>query len=256
MTTAAIIQARMSSTRLPGKVLLDIAGHPMLWHVVRRARKARLVDRVVVATSDRPEDDSIEAFCRQGHVDCFRGDESDVLDRFYGAARAFHAQVVVRLTADCPMLDPGVIDRVVAAYRRGGFDYVSNSVDRTYPDGLDTEVFSFVALERAWREARWTSEREHVTPYIWKHPELFRVSAVRQEVDLSAVRWTVDEVADLEFARAAYRHFGTRDFGMQEMLALLREQPRLADINAGRTVNEGYEKSLREDALLEPGDQR
>jgi len=145
----ALIQARMGSSRFPGKVLEDLSGRPMLWHVVHRVRGAGRVERVVVATTDRAVDDPIARFCAQENIACFRGDEQDVLDRFYQAARADHADVVVRITADCPLIDPEVIDKVVERFQRGDCDYVSNAIRYTYPDGLDTEVFSFAALERA-----------------------------------------------------------------------------------------------------------
>lgn len=252
MKTVAIIQARMSSTRLPGKVFADVCGQPLLHHVVCRARRARTPDQVVVATSDRPADDVVARFCEMSAVPCFRGSEEDVLDRYCHAARHFKAEAVVRVTADCPLLDPDVIDRVVQAFLAGDQDYVSNTLDRTYPDGLDVEVFSFAALARAWREARLPSEREHVTPYIWKHPELFRLGNVKQDEDLSDLRWTVDEPRDLEFVRAVYRWLGPRsDFGMQEVLALLREHPELGRINAGIERNEGYRWSLERDAIQE-----
>ncbi len=144
----AVVQARMSSTRLPGKVLAEVAGHPMLWHVVHRLRRARLVNRIVVATSENPADDAIQQFCKQESIDCFRGSESDVLDRYYQAAQAFSADVVVRITADCPLIDSNIVDRVIQHFLDDDLDYVSNALRYTYPDGLDVEVFSFAALEQ------------------------------------------------------------------------------------------------------------
>jgi len=248
--TVAIIQARMASTRLPGKVLVDIAGKPMLYQVASRARQARTLDLVTVATSDGQADDAVAHFCAEVGIPCFRGSENDVLDRYYQAVKRFNADVVVRLTADCPLLDPLVIDKVVQAFHKGDFDYVSNVLECTYPDGLDTEVFWRTTLERAWHEARLTSEREHVTPYIYKHPEMFRLGNVRNGHDLSALRWTVDEPRDLAFVRAVYSHFGTSSFGMQEVLDLLRERPELSCMNAGIERNEGYQKSLQEDQVI------
>ena len=171
----AIIQARMGSTRFPGKVMTDLAGRPLLDHVVKRAQQAHMLTLVRVATSDCPADDIIAQFCKEEEIPYFRGSEEDVLDRFYHAAEHFSADVIVRLTADCPLLDPEIIDRVVKFFQSGEYDYVSNTrIEPTYPDGLDTEVFRYSALERAWREACLRSEREHVTPYIWKQPTLFR----------------------------------------------------------------------------------
>ena len=201
----ALIQARMGSSRFPGKVLEDISRRPMLWHVVNRVRKARRVDRVVVATTDSVADGPIARFCELEGIACFRGNEQDVLDRFYQAAKANRADVVVRITADCPLIDPAVIDRVLERFERGDCDYVSNVVRYTYPDGLDTEVFSLAALERAWREAGKPSEREHVTPYL--RTDRFRTASVESEtpVSPSQYRWTVDHPADLKFARTGVR---------------------------------------------------
>lgn len=244
MNIVAIIQARMSSSRLPGKVLLPLGQRPMLWHVVSRARLATRLTTVAVATSTEVADDAIADFCAAHGLSCFRGSQNDVLDRFRGAAEAFEADVIVRLTADCPLIDPGIIDTVVAAFTPGETDYVSNVIERTYPDGLDTEVFSRDALERAWREAEWESEREHVTPYIWKHPEKFRLRHVRQAENLSALRWTVDEPGDLLFVRAVFGRLGPGCFVMDDVLRLLRAEPDLGRVNAGIETNEGYRLSL------------
>ena len=249
---AAIIQARMGSTRLPGKTLMDISGHPMLWHVVNRARQIEALDETVVATSDNASDDSIVAFCKQERIPCFRGDEDDVLDRYYQAAKWIGADVIVRITPDCPLIDPDVVDDVVKCYVDGDYDYVSNTDPPTFPDGLDTEVFSFEALERAWREAKLQSEREHVTPYIRKHPELFRIGNVTYGEDLSSMRWTVDEPQDLEFVRAVYDHLESMSSGMADVLDVLKKHPELMEINAGIGRNEGYQKSVREDRSMDP----
>lgn len=251
----AIVQARIASRRFPGKVLADIAGQPMLWHVVNRLRAARTVDEVVVATSTESADDAIVAFCRQEHVACFRGSEADVLDRFYQAATHHGAGVIVRITADCPLIDPHIVDKVVQAYLEQPCDYAANIVHNSYPDGLDTEVFSFSALERAWREAQRATEREHVTPYLSKSGR-FRVCHVENDVDASArhLRWTVDEPEDLECVRAIYSQLsnGQAVFGMREVLRLLKECPALSDMNRSMIRNEGYYHSLANDAAL-PG---
>src|SRR5258708_17620781 len=178
----AIIQARMGSSRLPGKSLAEIENRPMLWHVVQRVKRARQVARVVVATSVAPADDAIEKMCRENGVVCYRGSETDVLDRFYQVARTEKAAQVVRITADCPLIDPDVIDRVVRRFQWGDLDYASNAMLRTYPDGLDTEICSFSALERAWHEATKASEREHVSPYL--RSESFRTANVENNSTL------------------------------------------------------------------------
>jgi glutamate-1-semialdehyde aminotransferase/spore coat polysaccharide biosynthesis protein SpsF (cytidylyltransferase family) len=245
----ALIQARMGSLRFPGKVLEDLSGHPMLWHVVNRTRRAKLVDKVVVATTDRSVDDPIAVFCGQEDIGCFRGSEQDVLDRFYQAAKANGAEVVVRITADCPLIDPAVIDKVLTRFQRGDCDYVCNVFRYTYPDGLDTEVFSFAALEKAWHEAIKPSEREHVTPYL--RTDKFRTANVESETPVSSeqYRWTVDHPADLEFVRRVYDAFSENgDFGLQDVFGLLKERPDLATIQVETITNEGYYKSLYQQA--------
>ena len=250
MSTAALIQARMTSTRLPGKVMAEVAGFPLIHHVVSRVQSAHLVHTTILATTDRPTDDVLAQYCQETDVPCFRGSEADVLDRFYQAACSSGADTVVRLTADCPLLDPQVMDKVIGVFREGDYDYASNTLVRTYPDGLDTEVFSFCALEKAWREARLESEREHVTPYIWKHPELFRLGSVVDDHDHSQLRWTVDEPRDLAFVREVYAHLGTTSvFGMSDVLALLHRHPELLLLNEGIVANEGYERSMGEDHI-------
>jgi len=246
----AIIQARMASTRLPGKVMADLAGRPVVERVVERARLAPSVEIVLVATSDQPSDDLLAAHCDAQGIPCYRGSQDDVLDRYYQAARHVGAEAIVRLTADCPLLDPEVLEKVLAALRSGSFDYVSNTLEPTYPDGLDAEAFGRGALERAWHEAVLRSEREHVTAYIWKHPDRFRLGSVRHHEDLSGHRWTVDEPQDLEFVRRVYTYLGGKRFGMADVLSILREHPDVLEVNRGFTRNEGYQKSLREDSRV------
>ncbi|MCK4598754.1 glycosyltransferase family protein [Candidatus Bipolaricaulota bacterium] len=248
----AIIQARMGSARLTGKVLMDIAGKPMLWHVVHRASQSKLVDKVVIVTSTNKSDNLIVTFARTNDIPCFRGSEDDVLDRYYQAAKWMSADVIVRITADCPLIDPDIVDKVVRSYMNGDYDYVSNTNPPMYPDGLDTEVFSLEALKRTWYEAGLQSEREHVTPYIRKHPELFRIGNVRYGRDLSSMRWTVDDSRDLEFVRAVHGYLGSNSFTVANVLSLLKKHPELMEINAGIGRNEGYQKSLREDGLIAP----
>jgi spore coat polysaccharide biosynthesis protein SpsF len=218
--------------------------------VVERARSVPSVDLVLLATSDQPSDDVLADHCTSLNIPCFRGSQDDVLDRYYKAARHMEAEAVVRLTADCPLLDPTVIEKVIHTFQSGAFDYVSNALDPTYPDGLDTEVFSFTALHRAWRGAKLQSEREHVTPYIWKHPTHFRLGSVKHNEDLSRLRWTVDEPEDLEFARCVYGYLGADRFRMADVLAILEEHPEVMRINTRFDRNEGYQKSLREDETV------
>lgn len=233
MKTVCIIQARLGSTRLPGKVLLPILDKPMLWWDVYRVRKSRLIDEVVIATTEHPRDDAIANLCAEEGWACWRGSEDDVLDRYYGAAKAFGAETVVRITSDCPLIDPSVTDYAIAIFNSitPALDYVSNGVVRTYPRGLDTEVFTFAALEQAWKEDQ-SSWREHVTPYIYRSPGRFRLGDVTNPTNYSHHRWTVDTPEDMELVRRIYNHFGHGDFGWREVLALLDEYPDWVRINA------------------------
>ena len=249
----AIIQARMASSRLPNKVLLDIAGEPMLVRVVERTRKARTLDEVVVATTVAPTDDAVEALCSERSYPCYRGSSQDVLDRYYQAARTFYAEVIVRITADCPIIDPSVIDKTVYAFlgvesdethiktsplqQSTPYDFAANRLPppwgRTYPIGLDTEVCSFDGLETAWKEAEKNHQREHVMPFFYEQPERFRILHVSHDPDYGSMRWTVDTQQDLELLREIYASFpGRDDFTWRDVLALFEQEPELALINA------------------------
>jgi len=237
MKTVAIVQGRMASSRLPDKILKDIAGKPMLAWVVDRARMARQIDQVVVATTSEPSDDPVEVFCRANGIDFYRGSMLDVLDRFYQAAKAFGADVVVRFTADCPLLDPGLIDHVLDEFHRAHADFAANRLPppfhRTYPIGLDTEVATFAALERAWKEASAKHDREHVMPYLYEEEGRFKVVRVEYEQDYGWVRWTVDTAVDLELIRKlAGRLQAKPDFTWLDVLAVYQSDPALAQINA------------------------
>jgi len=248
--TVAIIQARMSSSRLPGKVLQDIGGKPMLAWVAQRAVRARGVDQVIVATTSDPADDPVEQTCAALGLACHRGSVYDVLDRYYTAAQAAGAQVIVRLTADCPLIDPALIDQVLEAFHASGADFAANRLPppwkRTFPIGLDVEVCSFAALERAWREATEKYEREHVMPYLYDQPGRFGVKVVDNDPDYGHLRWTVDTPADLEFVRRVVALLGRDDFGWLDVLAVVQAHPDLGEINAGvrhKVFNEVDERS-------------
>jgi spore coat polysaccharide biosynthesis protein SpsF len=236
--TVTIIQARMSSSRLPAKVLQDIGGRPMLAWVVERARLARREGEVLVATTTDGADDPIQTWCQSARVPCFRGSAYDVLDRFYQAASAFHAGRIVRLTADCPLIDPQVIDDVVEAMIADGADFAANRLPppwhRTFPIGLDVEVCTFSALERAWKEAREPHEREHVMPYLYSLPGRFRVRILDTVPDFGDLRWTVDTPEDLEMVRRLVSQLAPKtDFSWQEVLQIIEQYPELREINRG-----------------------
>ncbi len=251
MPAVAIIQARMGSSRLPGKVLKDVAGRPMLAHIVARTRLASGVTRVVVATSDASGDEPVRAFCADNGIECFSGHETDVLDRFHRAAQAFSADPILRITGDCPFVDPGVVGQVLARYEDGGFDHVSSATGATafkmdglkFPDGLDVECFGFAALARAQLEATARSDREHVTPYLYR-TGLFRLAKVFSDGDYGALRWAVDHEADLELVRKVYEalYRPGQAFGLREILDHFRAHPELVEHNRAFVGHEGYAK--------------
>ncbi len=242
----AIVQARMSSTRLPGKVLIDIQGKPLLEHVIDRVKRSRLITRLVIATTGNEKDGAIIEFAQSRGIPYYVGSEDDILDRFYQAAKRFGANVIVRITPDDPFKDPEVIDKAVQYFLdHPELDYVSNTIEPTYPEGLDIEVFSFDALEKAWRKAELPSEREHVTPYIWKNPDKFNLANIKYEQNLSHLRWTLDYEEDLQFTRQVYaRLYHGQVFLMRDILALLDQEPELGQINQGIEKYSGYFKSL------------
>ncbi len=221
----------MGSTRLPGKVLADIGGQPMLWRVLERTRAAREIHEIIVATSTQPADDEIAAFCSAHRCPCFRGSEMDVLDRYYQAALEYGADAIVRITSDCPLIDPEIIDQTVCAFLKQQPDYASNALELTYPLGLDTEVIARSALDRAWRVAAATYQRVHVTPYIYENPGDFNILSVTGEIDYGGYRWTVDTPEDLEFVRAVYAHMKGDLFTWRDVIALLEQNPELVEIN-------------------------
>ena len=232
MITVAIVQARMGSTRLPGKALKDIHGRSMLARVVRRAGRSALIDKLVVATAEKKADDAIVSECDSMGISCFQGSEDDVLDRYYQAARAFSADSIVRITSDCPLIDPEIIDRVVQAFLDNGPDYASNTIESTYPRGLDVEVFTFDALKKAWCDASADFQHVHVTPYIYQHPEQFKILSVTGEENWSNYRWTVDTREDLTLVRAVYEKIDRDDyFSWRDVLELFRKEPNLAELN-------------------------
>ncbi len=246
----AVLQARFSSRRLPGKVMRPILGEPMLYRQIERILRVRQIDRLVVATSTDATDDPIARMAEAKGVACFRGSLDDVLDRFYQAALPYRPIHVVRLTGDCPLADPAVIDAAIAFHLESGKDYTSNALEPTFPDGLDVEVMRFAALESAWREAKLPSQREHVTPFIYQHPENFAIGHFSQPENLSQLRWTVDEPEDFDLVTAVFEHLYPQkpDFGMRDVLAFLDANPALGNRNSRFRRNEGYDQSLAADA--------
>lgn len=251
----ALIQARTGARRLPNKVLLKLGDKTVLEQVVGRVRRAGRIDDLAVVTTVAVDDLKIVELCSTNGIRVLCGSENDVLDRFYQAARLLKAEHIVRITADCPLMDPSVIDQVIDAYFDSGADYCSNVLTQTFPDGLDIEVFSFAALKKAWEKATMTSEREHVTPYIRNHKRMFKTVSLEHPRNLGVHRWTLDEARDYEFIRKIFDglYDGNPYFGMDDILKYIESNPKLKAINADITRNEGYGKSLKEDKVAVHG---
>ena len=211
---------------------MDLGGETVLARVVHRLNRSRMVSKLIVATTESPGDDAIVRECQHLGVSYFRGSEHDVLDRYYQAARAADAESVARITSDCPLIDAELVDDTVRTLVEQQADYASNVSPRTYPRGLDAEVFTMVALNRAWRQASEPHQREHVTPFFYEHPEAFKLASARNESDYSAYRWTVDTAEDLELLRNIYARFGNHNnFGWREAVMLMEREPELAELN-------------------------
>ena len=249
MKIGAIIQVRTGSTRFKDKVFAELEEKPLLWHVIDRIKKSKHLQEVIIATTTNEGDNAIEDFAEEYNIKLLRGSEDNVLDRFYQAAKKFEIDVIIRVTADDPFKDPKVIDKAIDIFLKEGYDYVSNTVKPTYPEGIDIEVFSFSALEKAWKEADKISEKEHVTPYIWKNPNLFKSFNFEYKEDLSNLRWTIDYKEDYQFAKEIYERLYKEGeiFYMEDILELLEREPELAKINQGIVRNEGYFKSIKKD---------
>jgi len=246
----AIIQARMKSTRFPGKTMADLAGKPVIRHVINRVKKSKSIDMIILATSKNNSNDVLEKEAKKTGVNLFRGSEEDVLDRFYWAAKKCEATTIVRITGDCPLIDPSVINDVITLFKKNKLDYASNVLPPSYPDGLDVEVFSFAALERAWREAVLKSEREHVTPYIWKNQSIFKRMTLKNDKDLSKIRLTIDKKEDLIVINRILNELGSDDFRLDDVMEVVMKNPSILDCNEKFKRNEGYEKSLKEDNII------
>lgn len=243
----AIIQARMNSSRLKGKILKELNSKTVLEHVYFRTMQS-LVSECIVATSDNTIDDIVYELCKIKNIPCFRGSEDNVLERFYFGAKKYHFDIIVRITADDPLKDSRIINQAVSILLDGQYDYVSNTIIPTYPEGLDVEVFTFNTLEKTFLQADLLSEREHVTPFIWKNPETFRIYNFKYFKDLSYMRWTMDTFEDYEFMKKIYSHFQKKEiFFMEDILHVIKQHPEYLEINKGHIRNEGYLKSLKEE---------
>ena len=243
-----IIQARTQSTRLPNKVLALINDNPLIWYIIERLKSCETIEQIILATSNREEDKKLIEIANDCKILSFVGDENDVLSRFYQAALKFNADPIIRITGDCPLVDPYLLDKMLGFYLENGYDFVSNTIIPTYPDGLDIEIFSFKSLRKTFNEAKLKSEKEHVTPYIWKNPGIFQLYNYRNKEELSNYRWTVDEQLDLELIRQIYSNFKPKIiFSFQDVIEMGKLNPQIFKINEKINRNEGYLKSIKED---------
>lgn len=246
MRVVAIIQARMGSTRRPGKVLEKVLGEPLLGHLLVRLRSVKEIDDIVIATTAHESDDVLFQWTSLNDVKCFRGSQDNVLSRFYDCACENDAQIIVRVTADDPLKDPVVVSHAIKLLlNQSDLDYVSNTIKPTYPEGIDIEVFRFEALQRAFNSAKKKSDLEHVTPFMWRNPEQFRLHNFQTALDFSSVRLTVDYEEDLEVVRKIFDNFKDHPLvTYQEIVGFLNNHPEIAEINANIARNEGHNKSI------------
>ena len=248
MTIGCIIQARMGSTRLPGKVLMEvIEGKPVLYYVINQLKYCKSFEKLIIATTTLPEDDKIVQFCIDNNVNYFRGDSKNVLERHYRCAEKFSLSTVIRMPADKPLLDPEVVDKVVEAFNSNSYDYVTNFLPSTYPSGTEVEVLSFNALKIAYEKAILPSEKEHVTNYIYDHKDDFRIFNVVNSENLSNFRWAVDRIEDLRLIREIVSNIRKNPILIKDILELFKNEPNLVEINKQVDGNEGNTKSEKED---------
>jgi spore coat polysaccharide biosynthesis protein SpsF len=243
-----IIQARTDSSRLPRKVLLKIQSKPLIWHVINRVKKIKNVEQIILATSTNSSDQQLVKIAEKENILTFTGNEKDVLDRYYKTSLKFNADPIIRITGDCPLIDPKLISEMLCFFKHKKFDLVANNIHPTYPDGLDASIFSFNALEVAWKKSKLQSEREHVIPYILKHKKLFKIFNYENSYDLSHLRWTVDEKNDLLFVRKIFHLMKPKlMFYTPDILKKIKQNPNLLKINSNILRDEGYTKSLQYD---------
>jgi len=249
----------MDSSRLPGKVLMKIGQKSMLHHVIQQTLSSELIDDVIIATTTSKQDKSIIDFCNQNNFSFFCGSTNDLLDRYYKCAKKFNCNPIIRITSDCPLIDPRVIDSIINKFLKNSYDYVSNNIEReknewvnatcNFPQGMTIEISSFEALEKTWKKSKKPSEREHVFPYIQSHPKFFKISNVKHKLDYSYVRCTVDRKEDLTFIKELFQRFpkNLRFVQIKDIIKIIKSEPDLIKINNSISFDEGYQLSLKND---------
>ena len=238
MKPVVIIQVRMGSTRLPGKVLKKLNGITVLESLLNQLNYSKLLNDKIIATTSNLEDDVIVNFCKSKEIKCFRGSQDDVLDRYYNCAKKFSINTILRITSDCPLMDPQVVDNVIDFYLKNSYDYVNNFHKRTYPYGNDVEIFSLKVLEKVWEKATKPSEREHVTPYIYNNPDEFSIGWIENKENLSEFHWTIDRKEDLIFVQNIFKKISKRPMFMKDIIDVIKDDPSLLEINKNTNPNE------------------
>lgn len=258
----AIIQARMNSTRLPNKALLKIGEIPMLLHVINQTKASKYIKNVIIATTNSPSDKKIVSFCIKNKIDYFRGSSKDVLDRYYKCGNFFSCNPIVRISSDCPFIDPSIIDKTISKFLRNSFDYIGNNLEKKdnewqnslckFPQGMVIEICRFETLEEAWNQAQKPSEREHVFPYVQFNPKIFKVSNISNKKNLSFIRCTVDHKEDLKFVREIWKRKSKRKkiIHVDDIVKIIMKEPNLLNINSKFSFDEGYQKSLKSDIQI------
>ena len=242
-----IAQARMGSTRLPGKVMMKLDDkNTVIDYVMNQLRHSKLIDKFVIATTNLREDDTVKAHVKDQKIECFRGSANDVLDRYYQCAKKFSIDTVVRITADNPLIDPNIVDLVVEKYKNTKCDFATNTLHRTFPYGTEVEVFSFEALEKSWKNAKKPSEREHVTPFIRDPQNKFRLVNIERQDDLSHLRYTIDRIEDLKLVKEIVKNIHAKPISLKHILDLYKTKPEIFKINENVKHN-GYISSLKKD---------
>lgn len=248
MTVSCIIQARMGSSRLPGKVLMEVEnGKPVLYYVINQLRHCKLIDKLIVATTTLDEDNVIVEYCNNLGIDLFRGESQNVLDRYYQCAKKFSISTIVRIPADKPLIDPTIVDEFIRIFKSNSYDYITNFLPSTFPSGTEVEIFSFDTLKTTWENAELPSEKEHVTRYIYNHKEKFKIFNVTNVEDLSNFRWAVDRIEDLQLVQIIISKIKKRPILMKDVIEVFKKEPPLIEMNKNVDREEGTVKSLRED---------
>jgi len=247
LNISAIIQARIGSTRLPGKVLMKLNEDTVLSLLLKQLKHSKFLAEKIIATTNNPKDDVIEKFTTSNNIKLFRGDSDNVLDRYYQCAKRFSLTHIVRITADNPLIDPDIIDQAIKKYSTFNYDYLTNSIDRTFPNGTEVEIFSFDALEIAWKYAKKKSEREHVTPYFYNNPKKFKIHHFKQKKNQSKFRYTIDRKEDYALIVEILSRIKKRPVRTSDIIDLLTTNPQLLKLNSHIITNEGYIKSIKED---------